>query len=222
MQNQQDNLLVSLYDFYPANPTYPLTYISARSTSTAGIISNLAIDRLQDRPSCARVQATVTVPIEVLYTDANGVEGIAKSQITLNEDVILFRTDKNDTFENYYSYVSKNSSIEKFGKRDNLKVPELNVDKLISYNELTGKKIIGADYVISQALQTIKFKLDRKGGSLKSEAAITIMKTSLMPEEEKIRNFNFDKKFVLFLKEQSKDKPYYAMKVDTTEFLVKE
>ena len=90
MQNQQDNLLVSLYDFYPANPTYPLTYISARSTSTAGIISNLAIDRLQDRPSCARVQATVTVPIEVLYTDANGVEGIAKSQITLNEDVILF------------------------------------------------------------------------------------------------------------------------------------
>ena len=90
MQNQQDNLLISLYDFYPANPTYPLTYISARSTSTTGIISNLAIDRLQDRPSCARVQATVTVPIEVLYTDANGIEGVAKSQITLNEDVILF------------------------------------------------------------------------------------------------------------------------------------
>ena len=27
---------------------------------------------------------------------------------------------------------------------------------------------------------------------------------------------------VLFLKEQGKDKPYYAMKVDNTEFLVKE
>ena len=76
--------------------------------------------------------------------------------------------------------------------------------------------------MIAQALQTIKFKLDRKGGSLKSEAAITIMKTSLNPEEEVVRNFYFDKPFVLFLKEQAKDKPYFAMKVDTTEYLVKE
>ena len=89
-QGQQDDVPVSLYDFYPANPAYPLTFTSARSTSTKGTISNLSIDRLQDRPSCARVQATVSVPIEVLYTDANGVEGIAKSFLTVNEDVILF------------------------------------------------------------------------------------------------------------------------------------
>ena len=139
-----------------------------------------------------------------------------------NEDVILYRTDKEDTFENYYSYINANSSIEKFTKNDNLRVPEINVDKIISYNELTGKKIVGTDYLISQALQTIKFKLDRKGGSLKSEAVITIMKTSLIPENEIVRDFYFDKPFVLFLQEQGKDKPYYAMKVDTTEYLVKE
>ncbi len=90
MQNQLDDIDVSLYDFFPAQPTYPLTFTSARSTTTNGIISNLSVDRLQDRPNCARVQATVTIPIEVLYTDAAGVEGMAKSQITVNEDVILF------------------------------------------------------------------------------------------------------------------------------------
>ncbi len=90
MQNQQDDLSVTLYDFFPASPAYPLTFASARSTGTAGIISNLQVDRLQDKQNCARVQATITIPVEVLYTDANGVEGMAKTQITVNEDVILF------------------------------------------------------------------------------------------------------------------------------------
>ena len=89
-QERQENVGITLYDFYPANPTYPLTFTSARSTATHGIVSNLGVDRLVDRQNCARVQATVTIPVEVLYTDANGVEGIAKSQITVNEDVILF------------------------------------------------------------------------------------------------------------------------------------
>ncbi|MBQ8887523.1 MAG: hypothetical protein IJY61_07485 [Candidatus Gastranaerophilales bacterium] len=138
-----------------------------------------------------------------------------------NEDVILFRTDKDDNFENYYSYVVENSSVEPFTKYDNLRVPEINVDKMVSYNDLIGKQISGTKYVISQALQTIKFKLDRKGGSLKSEAVIGVMKMSLInPDKE--RDFFFDKPFVIFLKEQCKDKPYYAMKVDTTEYLVKE
>ena len=89
-QERQDDVSITLFDFFPENPTYPLTFTSARSTTTSGVISNLGIDRLQDRQNCARVQATVTIPIEVLYTDANGVEGIARSQITVNEDVILF------------------------------------------------------------------------------------------------------------------------------------
>lgn len=159
--------------------------------------------------------------VQVLFYDS--VDEYAVRLLTNEkEDVILFRTDKNDTFQNYYSLINKKSSLSKLTKNDNLKIPEINVDKMISYNELTGKKIIGTDYLISQALQTIKFKLDRKGGSLKSEAVISIMNTSLMPEEEIVRNFFFDKPFVLFLQEQGKDKPYFAMKVDSTKYLVKE
>lgn len=89
-QIQLDNYTLTLTDPLPANPTYPLTFISARSVSSTGNITNLNIERLADRPNCARVQATISVPVEVLYTDANGVEGVAQSEISVHEDVILF------------------------------------------------------------------------------------------------------------------------------------
>ncbi len=143
-----------------------------------------------------------------------------------NEDVILYRFDhKRGTILNSldkFDYVIKNSSLEVFKSKDSLLIPEINVDKIISYDELCNKQIEGTNYVISQALQTIKFKLDNKGGSLKSEAVIGLMKTSLDIEEEQGRNFNFDKPFLLFLVENGKDKPYFSMWVKDTEFLVKE
>ena len=89
-QSQEDGIVLALTDNVPANPAYPLTFISARSTTTTGTLKNVQIDRLADRPNFARVQATVGIPVEVLYTDANGVEGVANSTATFTEDVILF------------------------------------------------------------------------------------------------------------------------------------
>ncbi len=89
-QLQLQNLTLTLTNPTPANPTYPLTYISARSLSSAGDITGLNIERLADKPDCARVQVTVNIPVEVLYTDANGVEGSAQSSISVSQDVILF------------------------------------------------------------------------------------------------------------------------------------
>lgn len=89
-QIQLENYTLSLSGFTPANPTYPLTFISARSLSSTGEITNINIDRLPDKPGCARVQATVAIPVEVVYTDANGVEGSADATITVSQDVLLF------------------------------------------------------------------------------------------------------------------------------------
>lgn len=136
-----------------------------------------------------------------------------------NEDVILFRTDMADSFENLYSYVIKNQKDEKFGAKDVLFVPEIDVDKTISYDSLCNRQIEGSNFVVSQAIQTIKFKIDNKGGRLKSEAAMSVMKMSLEDYEPK-RYFVFNKPFVLFLKEAKKDKPYYAMKLNDTRYLV--
>ncbi|MDE5728826.1 MAG: hypothetical protein K2I20_01460 [Clostridia bacterium] len=89
-QIQLENYALTLEDSVPANPTYPLTFVSARSTQSSGDITSINIERLADKPNCARVQATISIPVEVLYTDANGVEGVAHSTISVSEDVLLF------------------------------------------------------------------------------------------------------------------------------------
>ena len=89
-QIQIENYTLTLEDKVPAEPAYPLTFISARSLSSVGNITNLNVERLADKPGCARVQATVSIPVEVLYTDANGVEGSAQSTISVSQDVLLF------------------------------------------------------------------------------------------------------------------------------------
>lgn len=88
-QTQLENYSLTLTDLSPENPTYPLTFISARSTAAEATVTNLNVDRQADK-HCARVQATVSVPLEVLYTDANGVEGSATAIVSLNQDVLLF------------------------------------------------------------------------------------------------------------------------------------
>lgn len=89
-QTQEEGLQLTLTNLTPTMPSYPLTFISAKSIGTTGTITNLQIDRLQDRPNFARVQATITIPIEVLFVDADNVEGKGTSTVTMQQDVIMF------------------------------------------------------------------------------------------------------------------------------------
>lgn len=88
-QTQVENYALTLTDLDPATVTYPLTFVSARSTTSEATVSNLVIDRQTDRP-CARVQATVSVPMEVLFTDATGVDGSTTATVALPIDVLLY------------------------------------------------------------------------------------------------------------------------------------
>ncbi len=88
-QSQLTDIVLNITNLTPANPTYPLTFISAKSTVSQGTISNLLIEPLTERPNCARVKADVIIPVSVAYTDANGVEGVATSTVTVSKDVIL-------------------------------------------------------------------------------------------------------------------------------------
>lgn len=88
-QTQMENYALTLTDLSPATVTYPLTFISARSTSSEATVTNVNVDRQGDK-HCARVQATVSVPLEVLFTDANGVEGSATATVSMNQDLLLY------------------------------------------------------------------------------------------------------------------------------------
>ena len=80
---------ITLTNFNPQNPTYPLTFVGCASQGTDLQITNLVVDRFEDRPNFARVTATVEVPIVVSYVDANGVDGTATGTYTANLDVIM-------------------------------------------------------------------------------------------------------------------------------------
>ena len=89
-QTQEDGYTLVLTDLTPQNPTYPLTFVSARNTSSKATVNSLQVDQIQDRQNLSRVQITYTVPMEVIYTDAAGVQGKATARVTLAQDVVLF------------------------------------------------------------------------------------------------------------------------------------
>lgn len=88
-QVQIENYVMSPDNPEPA-PTYPLTFVSARSTNAGATITDVSVERLADKQGCARVQAKVNIPVEVAYTDANGNEGVLNGSVSVNEDVLLF------------------------------------------------------------------------------------------------------------------------------------
>ena len=88
-QMRLENYGLTLTDITPATITYPLTFVSARSTSANATVTNLTVERQADK-QCARVQATVSVPVEVLFTDANGVDGTATATVSLPVDAFLY------------------------------------------------------------------------------------------------------------------------------------
>ena len=88
-QTQLTDIVLNITNLTPSNPTYPLTFISAKSTVSEGTISNLIIEPIPERERAARVKADIIIPVSVAYTDANGVEGVATSTVTVTKDVIL-------------------------------------------------------------------------------------------------------------------------------------
>ena len=138
------------------------------------------------------------------------------------EEVILYKTTGEDkSFEENYEEIKEKQSRyagkTTFGKEDMLRVPFIKVNDEINYDELCGREIKNSKYYIKQALQTIDFELNNVGGSVKSEAVID---STQKVWTEKPRKMIFDSDFILYLKEENKDQPYFALKVDNTEVLV--
>lgn len=88
-QISETDLQITLTNVTPTDLVEPFTYISSQTNGDA-YFSNLVIDRFPDRPNFARVSGTVNVPIIVNFTDTNGKEGSGTTNITFDQDVILF------------------------------------------------------------------------------------------------------------------------------------
>lgn len=159
--------------------------------------------------------------LEILFYDGYDKTLAVKIYTKEGEELILYRPDNLDkSFNELYKEIEQKSKSfdgeKSFLDGDCLKIPYIEVDTIISYDELCMKTIKGTNSMyIEKALQNVKFSLNEKGGSLISEAAV---QDATMGSSD--RYFTFHKPFVIFMKEENKEKPYFALKFDNTDLLV--
>ena len=188
-------------------------------------MGSLKFNNSETRVKCFGVDSSnnpiASKNVEVLFYNSEDDFAI-KLKTKEGEEVILYKTTgENKTFEENYQEIKKQQSNYSgkttFEKDDMLRIPFIKVDDEINYDELCGKEIKNSKYYIKQALQTIDFELNNVGGSVKSEAVIDATTKALT---ENARKMIFDSDFILYLKEENKEQPYFALKVDNTDVLV--
>jgi hypothetical protein len=108
--------------------------------------------------------------------------------------------------------------LRQFGIRDVLLVPNLNWEVQHHFSELEGddKRFLNAgftDYYVAKAMQTIRFRLDRSGAELASEAQVVC--------EPMATHFVCDRPFLIVVKKRGAERPFFVMWVDNAELLSK-
>ena len=140
-----------------------------------------------------------------------------------DEEVYLYKNSANKSFNYLYRDMNQKTQAYKGNNTltdfDELKVPNIKFFAEKSFDELTNQRIMGTNYVIQQAIETVRFNMDNKGIQLKSEAAMTVLSIAALPIQEVPRHFYFNDTFVIFLQEKGKPNPYFALRVnDITKF----
>lgn len=138
------------------------------------------------------------------------------------DNVFLYRTNDDKTLEKLYNDMQKKTDsfmgIRTFGKKDQFKAPVIDFKKEKDFTELCNKRIKNSDYMISKAIETVQFKMNRTGVKLKSEAAMIVALTCAPNFREDPRYFYFDNKYVIFMQEGN-SKPYFGLKVEDAKAL---
>lgn len=137
-----------------------------------------------------------------------------------NDEVIFYKNPSGDTFSAIYENMLKNkeeySGNEKLLNEETFKAPYIDFKVKQEYTELenkTFKSKDGNNCEIVKALQSVEFRLNEKGGKVKSESGMDTLKTTSAGPND-TRYFNVDSTFVLFIKEKDKEIPYFALKVN--------
>ena len=166
--------------------------------------------------------------IEVLYY--NSQDDFAVILETKSGDEVIFcKNPEGKTFNEIYENMNKKAEEYKgdtsFGEIDEFKAPKISFKEKREYKELQGKEFKTADPIydvakIEKAIQSIEFSIDEKGGKIKSEAAIDMtVGITAITEPKQPRYFYVDDTFAMFLREEGKDLPYFAARIeDITKF----
>ena len=139
------------------------------------------------------------------------------------DEIILYRTDTNKSFEEYYKEIENKTNLytgnRKFKEIDELRIPYVRVNGMISYDELYGKEIKNSEGLyIFDTIQNVNFYLNESGCNLKSKAT---MVTEYLSVGIDTKYCYFQDNFIIFMKEKNSDIPYFALKIDNSDILEK-
>lgn len=138
------------------------------------------------------------------------------------DEIILYRTNENKNFDEYYKDIQNKASSytesKEFLEGDELRIPFVRVNGMIAHNELYGKFIKDTNMFFTDVIQNVNFNLNDKGCNLSSEVTLVTEVTGISMEP---RFCYFDDQFVIFMKEANSDQPYFALKVDNADVLEK-
>ena len=156
----------------------------------------------------------------LFYNDEN--DFAVKLNTKEGDEVILYLNDSYDmSFKDiYYEILDKEKEYDgekKIDWGDILEIPYINFETMINYSELCGKSIKSSDMYLSNAVQSVKFYLDRTGGGIISEAIIRAQTFSVEGGRKKLK---FNRPFVILIKEKNASIPYFSLKVNDESILV--
>jgi hypothetical protein len=136
--------------------------------------------------------------------------------------VVVARVGVKDTLGETLAYVRLQASeFEKteyyeegrrFQESDVLRVPEMFWEIEHRFRELIGKGVANVGIPIVEAVQTVRFRLDRYGAMVESESLVEIA--------SRPRRFEFDRPFLVYVQKRGAGEPFFVMWVDNAELLV--
>ena len=163
--------------------------------------------------------------VKVLYY--NSQDDCALALKSKQGDIVyLYRTDDTKNLNELYSDMMSKAATYSGNKwltpKDKFKAPVIDFKSEREFPEICNKQIKNSDFEIFKAVETVQFKMDETGVKLKSEAGMMVGATSIGPGHVILpRYFYFNGKYVIFLIESGKSKPYFAMKVEDVKKLQK-
>ena len=167
--------------------------------------------------------------VEVLFYNKIGNGNLKSNDMAIKlktkegDEIILYRTNDEKSFDEYYKDIELKSKQyngrAEFSEDDELRIPYIRVNGMISYNELYDKAIENSNGLyIYDVIQNVNFYLNEKGCNLSSKAT---MVTEYAGIGEDTKYCYFDDTFIVFMKEKNSNRPYFALKVDNSDILEK-
>ena len=145
-----------------------------------------------------------------------------------DDDLVLARVPPRETLQATVDAVSQRVVVARNDgswkhrfRGEALQIPVVAVGVMHEFKDLE-RNIVNPDLrgdFIGTALQAIRFKLDRSGTILRSEALIVTESAEVRGEPEKPREFIFDGPFLLYLSKRDSPRPYFVAWIANAELL---